>query len=741
MTESYTDELRVSLHNSLALAASANDYDLVCEKLQAGADPNYPGTRLISSPTVTVTANVDRALHYAAFARSEALEIVTLLISRGADLEAPGRNDERPLHRAVNKSYFHVAAYMLSLGADVNSKSNNTQRYQETPLDVAVRLRDRRMAELLRSYGGSCDSAYNRPGYNNYKWCDGVGLSAPLDWIEGVKVYAAAGYEGSLPAVSKARSEGHDVTVRYGLSGESADFVFDGTLRVLSTAPGVSMESGRLYSATLWAEGRHDSLQPLTLYATVSVSLLSVSLLSDVSRTITASPYADYSSGGGLVTLSSLWEGLPGALSSYEKAGGAEELAVRGAGGFLRWSGSAATLGGRYQISGRASAPWLAGSLSFSAEVEAGCAAGGEYGKVSPDTVSDDDYIFRAAGLSKFNDACWLIGHKGSAIVHRNDQNYGVKDDDGTTPLHWAADSIAYPQGNMVGLLLFYGADPLAQAGDGGTPLDWARGIAANARPLREAGGLCYVEDHQGCGLRFLPRSARSFSATVSHGLSGGLWTVTVGVASEASEVSYRLVSEDSRLSVSGWTVGADQGFVMSSETPLSAGESLSASVALWAGLQTLSASLAMTVVWPTVTVALDWIEGATLYAAAGYEGSLPAVSAAEAADRGVSVRYGLSGASEDFVFDGTLRVLSTAPEVSMETGRLYSATLWAEGRRYGFQPLTLYATVAVSLLSDSLLSDVSRTITASPYADYSSGGWIGHLVVALGGLAGCAVV
>ena len=327
--------------------------------------------------------------------------------------------------------------------------------------------------------------------------------------------------------------------------------------------------------------------------------------------------------------------------------------------------------------------------------MEAGCAAGGEYGKVSPDTVSDDDYIFRAAGLSKFNDACWLIGHKGSAIVHRNDQNYGVKDDDGTTPLHWAADSIAYPQGNMVGLLLFYGADPLAQAGNGGTPLDWARGIAANARPLREAGGLCYVEDHQGCGLRFLPRSARSFSATVSHGLSGGLWTVTVGVASEASEVSYRLVSEDSRLSVSGWTVGADQGFVVSSEAPLLKGESLSANVALRAGLQTLSASFAVIALAKAEEDFMLSAHRSEVTAAAGYAGVLATLSATE---EGVTVSYSGPGAG---MF--TVAALSSGKAALSLVSPLGEENVIAKAvvelGKYGYFPTTVTALVTVEVL------------------------------------------
>ena len=389
-----------ALNDELSEAASENDYRKVCKKLQAGADPDYPGFQR--------SGYEDRALHFAAALEDDAVEIVTLLVSAGADVDALGADKETALHHAANWSAYRVAAYLLERGAYVNSKSYNGE-VKKTPLDFAVQDEDRRMAELLRGYGGECVLL---SGDN--EWCDGVGLSAPLGWIGGVTLYAASGYQGSLPAVSAAETAGRGVSVGYGLSGASEDFVFDGTLRVLSTSPAGLSEPGRLYSVTLWAAGLQDSLQTLTLYATAVVSLLS-----DVSRTVTASPYADYSSGGGLVTLSSLWEGLPGALS-YEKAGGSEELTLT-ADGFARWDDSArATVFEGYEMEVLARAPWLAGALSFSLTVSAACAAEAEHGR-NPDSSRD---ILIAAHDHDLKAVCWHIG-RDSEAVNRGGHLYG----------------------------------------------------------------------------------------------------------------------------------------------------------------------------------------------------------------------------------------------------------------------------------------------------------------------------
>ena len=245
-TLTYNDKRTLSYQ--LEEAVRANDYDTVCDKLNNDkADPTVSGDPL-RSPAYYPT---DVALHYAA--SLNALEIVTLLMSRmSLELASPrytilvepllfvGRGWETALHRAAEFGSFRVARYLLEQGAKVNGQSGLTVRYA---LDAAVEKGDKEMAKLLRSYGGKCKNksahAEERRG-----WCEGIGLTAPLDWIGGGTLYAAGGYQGSLPAVSEAEGHGVSVTVSYGLSGASADFVFDGTLRVLSTAPKVSMEVG-----------------------------------------------------------------------------------------------------------------------------------------------------------------------------------------------------------------------------------------------------------------------------------------------------------------------------------------------------------------------------------------------------------------------------------------------------------------------------------------------------------------
>ena len=224
----------------------------------------------------------------------------------------------------------------------------------------------------------------------------------------------------------------------------------------------------------------------------------------------------------------------------------------------------------------------------------------------------EDADIFSAVESSKLNDACWLIGEKGLTVVESRyvpgvgDSVAAYKTD--ATPLHWAVKGDnADARKRMVALLLHYGADPSAQNEAGSAPLDLAAS-GDDAELLRDAGGVCYVEADDRCGLRLLPGPSAAFSATVAHGFSGGVWSVTVKAATDADaeeEVFSRLDildPEDARLSADVEADEADEGkhvLLVSSESPLMAGEPLSASVAVWSGLQTLWASLAVTALYP----------------------------------------------------------------------------------------------------------------------------------------------
>jgi ankyrin repeat protein len=91
-------------------------------------------------------------LHYAAY--FDGSDAVRLLIERGADLEAPSRNEEfaqeaRPLHSAVAAGRGDVAAALLEAGADPNARQSGGF----TPLMAAEQSGDLDLAELLIRHG------------------------------------------------------------------------------------------------------------------------------------------------------------------------------------------------------------------------------------------------------------------------------------------------------------------------------------------------------------------------------------------------------------------------------------------------------------------------------------------------------------------------------------------------------------------------------------------------------------
>ena len=263
------------------------------------------------------------------------------------------------------------------------------------------------------------------------------------------------------------------------------------------------------------------------------------------------------------------------------------------------------------------------------------------------------------------------------------------------TPLHWAVkgDGNDDDRKKMAALLLYYGADPSARNRDGAAPLDLAES-GADADLLRAAGGVCYVRADESCGLRFLPGPAESFSVTVSDGFSGELWAVTVGTAAESPEVSYRLFSEDSRLTASG-LLGADQVLRVSSERPLLKGESLSASVALWAGLQTLSASLAVIALAEAEADFMLSAHRSEVTAAAEYAGVLATLSATE---EGVTVFY-RSGLDAGFTLAALPSGKAALSLVSSLGAEGAVVTAEVELGKHGYFRTTVTALVTVSAL------------------------------------------
>lgn len=87
-----------------------------------------------------------------------ALDIVTLLIGVGADLNALGELNKTPLHFAVSK--LPILEYLLKAGANLNLQDDD----QSTPLHVAVIAESLEAVELLVEHGANLETsdAWNR---------------------------------------------------------------------------------------------------------------------------------------------------------------------------------------------------------------------------------------------------------------------------------------------------------------------------------------------------------------------------------------------------------------------------------------------------------------------------------------------------------------------------------------------------------------------------------------------------
>ena len=92
------------------------------------------------------------ALHDAAWNNS--LDVATLLIEQGADIEAKDKNDRTPLHVAAESNSLDVATLLIDLGADI--EANN--EHGETPLHLAAWGDALEVATLLIDLGADIEA-------------------------------------------------------------------------------------------------------------------------------------------------------------------------------------------------------------------------------------------------------------------------------------------------------------------------------------------------------------------------------------------------------------------------------------------------------------------------------------------------------------------------------------------------------------------------------------------------------
>ena len=86
------------------------------------------------------------------------IEVVKMVLNKGARIDADNPSDETPLHKAVlnKKRCLHIVDYLLKNGADVNTRTNDDSLH--SPLEIAVLKRDSHTLRLLLEHGAEVNS-------------------------------------------------------------------------------------------------------------------------------------------------------------------------------------------------------------------------------------------------------------------------------------------------------------------------------------------------------------------------------------------------------------------------------------------------------------------------------------------------------------------------------------------------------------------------------------------------------
>ena len=132
LLQSKTEEGKTPLH----MATGWGQVEIVTYLLSIGADIN------------AVNNNGGNPIHVAASQNKP--ECARILVAHGAQINAKqGKTGATPIMIAVMKGNYDVAKVLIELGADVNVPMTNGA----TPLRVAAKNGDTRMMELLKSHG------------------------------------------------------------------------------------------------------------------------------------------------------------------------------------------------------------------------------------------------------------------------------------------------------------------------------------------------------------------------------------------------------------------------------------------------------------------------------------------------------------------------------------------------------------------------------------------------------------
>jgi ankyrin repeat protein len=90
---------------------------------------------------------------YTAFAGQHPADIGDFVLRSGVSPQATALGGMTTVHLAANKGYVELAEVLLAHGADVNAPAESRGQ-MVTPLEVAIKAKQEKMAEFLKSRGG-----------------------------------------------------------------------------------------------------------------------------------------------------------------------------------------------------------------------------------------------------------------------------------------------------------------------------------------------------------------------------------------------------------------------------------------------------------------------------------------------------------------------------------------------------------------------------------------------------------
>lgn len=133
-------------------------------------------------------------LHNAVLFAGGSLELVQLLVERGADVNATSKNGWTPLHRAASKGFTNVCEYLIAMGADLKAQLDATlgsgggplrSFASATPVQLAEAAGKRETAEYLKKLSRTSGSQIRGKGSANHS----RDSSASLESAEEKKIH------------------------------------------------------------------------------------------------------------------------------------------------------------------------------------------------------------------------------------------------------------------------------------------------------------------------------------------------------------------------------------------------------------------------------------------------------------------------------------------------------------------------------------------------------------------------